>query len=209
MESNGFRVLLLTGSGRKYFTSDACNIRAAKAVPGHHDPSTRLVHAPTQPTDGFAPKIYVPYRLGKREETAVRDHLPASPSIRKLLPLSSLLLARTLTIHLQQRHCGGGGGRERVGRMAVIPRRIRGGFIRGTVFASSRDPLCSNEPRRFTRGRAAEIASLLFFSFFSFQMTTFHVNYRILHSCGTSIEYFRIPRSERREIWILFFFTLR
>lgn len=209
MESNGFRVLLLTGSGRKYFTSDACNIRAAKAVPGHHDPSTRLVHAPTQPTDGFAPKIYVPYRLGKREETAVRDHLPASPSIRKLLlPLSSLLLARTLTIHLQQRHCGGGGGRERVGRMAVIPRRIRGGFIRGTVFASSRDPLCSNEPRRFTRGRAAEIASLLFFSF-SFQMTTFHVNYRILHSCGTSIEYFRIPRSERREIWILFFFTLR
>lgn len=178
-------------------------------MPGHHDPSTRLVHAPTQPTDGFAPKIYVPYRLGKREETAVRDHLPASPSIRKLLlPLSSLLLARTLTIHLQQRHCGGGGGRERVGRMAVIPRRIRGGFIRGTVFASSRDPLCSNEPRRFTRGRAAEIASLLFFSF-SFQMTTFHVNYRILHSCGTSIEYFRIPRSERREIWILFFFTLR
>lgn len=178
-------------------------------MPGHHDPSTRLVHAPTQPTDGFAPKIYVPYRLGKREETAVRDHLPASPSIRKLLlPLSSLLLARTLTIHLQQRHCGGGGGRERVGRMAVIPRRIRGGFIRGTVFASSRDPLCSNEPRRFTRGRAAEIASLLFF-FFSFQMTTFHVNYRILHSCGTSIEYFRIPRSERREIWILFFFTLR
>lgn len=175
-------------------------------MPGHHDPSTRLVHAPTQPTDGFAPKIYVPYRLGKREETAVRDHLPASPSIRKLLlPLSSLLLARTLTIHLQQRHCGGGGGRERVGRMAVIPRRIRGGFIRGTVFASSRDPLCSNEPRRFTRGRAAEIASLLFFSFFSFQMTTFHVNYRILHSCGTSIEYFRIPRSERREIWILFF----
>lgn len=173
-------------------------------MPGHHDPSTRLVHAPTQPTDGFAPKIYVPYRLGKREETAVRDHLPASPSIRKLLPLSSLLLARTLTIHLQQRHCGGGGGRERVGRMAVIPRRIRGGFIRGTVFASSRDPLCSNEPRRFTRGRAAEIASLLFFSF-SFQMTTFHVNYRILHSCGTSIEYFRIPRSERREIWILFF----
>lgn len=180
-------------------------------MPGHHDPSTRLVHAPTQPTDGFAPKIYVPYRLGKREETAVRDHLPASPSIRKLLlPLSSLLLARTLTIHLQQRHCGGGGGRERVGRMAVIPRRIRGGFIRGTVFASSRDPLCSNEPRRFTRGRAAEIASLLFFSFFSFQMTTFHVNYRILHSCGTSIEYFRIPRSERQEIsfWILFFFTL-
>lgn len=175
-------------------------------MPGHHDPSTRLVHAPTQPTDGFAPKIYVPYRLGKREETAVRDHLPASPSIRKLLlPLSSLLLARTLTIHLQQRHCGGGGGRERVGRMAVIPRRIRGGFIRGTVFASSRDPLCSNEPRRFTRGRAAEIASLLFFSFFSFQMTTFHVNYRILHSCGTSIEYFRIPRSKRREIWILFF----
>lgn len=50
-------------AGRKYFTSDVCNIIRRES----------LVHAPIQSTDRLASMIYVLYRLGGRE-TAVRDH---------------------------------------------------------------------------------------------------------------------------------------
>lgn len=69
--------------------------------------------------------------------------------------LSSLLLAWTLTIRLQRNEILDGR------HSATNTRRRWRWFIRGTVF-SSRDSLCSNEPRRFTGGRAAEIASFSF-----------------------------------------------
>lgn len=108
----------------------------------------------------------------------------------KTIVLSSLLLAWTLTIRLQRNETLDGR------HSATNTRRRWRWFIRGTVFASSLlEALCAATNREDLQGTSCGDC-FFFFSFPPFfQMTTFHVNHRILHSCGT---YFRILRSERR-----------
>lgn len=144
-----------------------------------------LVHAPIQWTDRLASMIYVLYRLGERE-TAVRDHSRRFENDTAFLPSPRLDFNDSFAT---KRDTGWPSFRDEYEEEVEVVYQ-RNGFR----FFSSRGSLCSNEPRRFTGGRAAEIASFSFLFPF-FQMTTFHVNHRILHSCGT---YFRILRSERR-----------
>lgn len=130
-------------AGRKYFTSDVCNIIRRES----------LVHVPIQSTDRLASMIYVLYRLGKRE-TAVRDHSRRFENDSAFLPSPRLDFNDSFAT---KRDTGWPSFRDEYEEEVEVVYQ-RNGFR----FFSSRGSLCSNEPRRFTGRRVAEIASFSF-----------------------------------------------